>query len=354
MHIPIKGMKRKQIRSGSVLILVLIVLTSMTILSVGMAYRTRIEMKLAHANAQRTLAYYLALGGIERVKALLSQEELSPLVIARINQFIGTAKGEGLFEQFKEYDLNKGNMLTYSLRDEQGYLNINKSDPSSWTNIDGIGEECRASILDWIDEDDDTSPGGAETDYYERLELPYISKDSPIIALKELLFLKGLTREIYLGEDLNRNSLLDENERDGWSEVPFDNEDDRLDFGLVDIFTVYGEGKVNINTTPMTILSALPGLDDKMAEPILTYRAGSDGRLGTDDDMYFTSSEEIANVEGLSELQIELLQQYCCFDSEYFRIFSSAGLRGTFKCCLMAIVKYEDSQFKTLYTERLF
>lgn len=79
--------------------------------------------------------------------------------------------------------------------------------------------------------------------------------------------------------------------------------------------------QININTTHKAILGALPGLDDEVAELILTYQAGSDGRPGTDDDMCFTSSEEIANVEGLTELQIELLQQYCCFSSEYFRIF---------------------------------
>jgi general secretion pathway protein K len=347
------NLQREIRKEGSVLVLVLIVLSSLIILSVGLAYRTQIEIRLAYANAQRTQAYYLALGGIERIKALLSQEELSPSTIARICQFTSTAKEEGLFEQLKDFDLNEGKLLTYSLRDEQRYLNLNNSDPASWVNIDYISEECCSVILDWIDEDNDTGPGGAETDFYERLELPYISKDAPFVALKELLFLKGVTRDIYLGEDLNRNSFLDENERDGWFQVPFDNEDNKLDFGLLDTFTVYGGGKVNINTTSRVILDALPGLGDEVVELILTYRAGPDGQLGTDDDMCFTSSEDIANVEGLTELQIELLKQYCCFDSEYFRIFSSAGLNNTFKCCLMATVKCTESRPQILYLERL-
>ena len=158
------------------LVLVLIVLSSLIILSVGLAYRTRIEMRLAQSNAQRTQAYYLALGGIERIKALLSQEELSPSTIARICQFTGTAKEEGLFEQLKGFDLNEGKLLTYSLRDEKGYLNLNNSDPASWANIDYISEECCSVILDWIDEDNDAGPGGAETDFYERLELSYSFK----------------------------------------------------------------------------------------------------------------------------------------------------------------------------------
>lgn len=349
-NISLKSDSRKE---GSVLILVLIVLSSMTILSVGLAYRTRIEMKLAQANARRAQAYYLALGGIERIIALLGEEKISPSTIAGICHFTATAKGEELFEQLKDYSLTEGKLLTYSLRDEQGYLNINKSDPASWENIDSISRECRSSILDWIDSDDDTSPDGAETDFYERLEPPYISKNSPCIALKELLFLRGVTRYIYLGEDLNRNSLLDENERDRQSQLPPDNGDNILDLGLVDIFTVYGNGKININTTSRPILAALPGLDEEVANIILAYRAGPDGQFGTGDDVCFISTKDLANVERLTELQIELLQQYCCFDSEYFRIFSYARLNTTFECCLMVTVRYTENQSWVLYLERL-
>jgi hypothetical protein len=325
----------------------------MTILSVGLAYRTLIEMKLANTNAQRTQAYYLALGGIERIKTLLSEQELSPSTIAQMCQFTSTAHNEGLFEQFREFDQTEGSLLTYSLRDEQGYLNLNQSDPASWIPIDCISEECCSVILDWIDEDDDAGPGGAETDFYERLEYPYISKDAPLAALKELLFLKGITRDIYLGEDLNRNSLLDDNERDGLYRLPFDNEDNVLNLGLLDIFTTYGDGRININTTCREILEALPGLDDQAAEFILAHRAGPDRQHGTEDDGFFTSAEDLANVEGLTELQVELLGQYCCFESEYFRIFSSAGLNNTFKCCLMATIRFAESQPQILYLERL-
>jgi hypothetical protein len=325
----------------------------MTILSVGLAYRTLIELKLAHTNAQRTQAYYLALSGIERIKTLLNSQELLPSTIAQICQFTSTAQNEGLFEQLKEFDPSGGSLLTYSLRDEQGYLNLNRSDPASWIPIDCVSEECCATILDWIDEDDDAGPSGAETDFYERLEHPYTSKDAPFVVLKELLFLKGITHDIYLGEDLNRNSMLDDNERDGLYRVPFDNEDNVLDLGLLDIFTTYGDGKININTTRGEILGALPGLDDQAAEFLLAHRAGPDGQRGTEDDGFFTSAEDLVSVEGLTELQIELLGQYCCFESEHFRIFSSAELNSTIKCCLMATIRCAESQPQILYLERL-
>jgi len=352
-YLSLKCLKSCQIQNGSVLILVLIVLSSMTALSVGFVYRTLIEMKLAHANAQRTQAYYLALGGIERIKAILNKQELSSSTIAQMCQFTGTAQNEGLFEQLKEFKPPEGSLLTYCLRDEQGYLNLNRSDPASWINIGCVSEECCSAILDWIDEDDDAGPDGAETDFYDRLENPYTSKNAPLVTLKELLYLKGITRDIYLGEDLNRNSMLDDNERDGLDQIPFDNEDNVLDLGFLDIFTTYGDGKINVNTANREILSALPGLDEQAAESLLAHRAGPDRQYGTEDDGVFTSAEDLFSVEGLTELQIELLGQYCCFESENFRVFSSAAMNSAIKCCLMATVRCNESQPQILYIERL-
>lgn len=340
--------------TASVLILVLIVISSMMILSVGLAYRTRVEMKLAGANAQRTKAYYLALGGIERAKALLTQQELSLANIARICQFDGTAKEERLFDQLKSCDFHEKTSLSYCLRDEQGYLNINKSDPSSWENLGIINKESRACIIDWIDPDDDTSSGGAETDFYGRLEAPYITKNAPCITLKELLFVKTIARNSYLGENLNRRFFLDAVPKDKQPQIPADKGEDVTALGLVNIFTVYGDGKININTVSKAILSALPGLDSQAAEIILAYRSGLNGRLSTDDDICIEEAATIANIEGLTELQIELLEQYCCFGSEYFRIFSHAALDNTFECCLVATVKTGKNQPQIICLERLF
>ena len=105
MNIPLKGMNKKRTRNSSVLILVLIVLSSMTILLVGLAYWTLIETKLAYAIAQRTQAYYPSLGDIEKVKALISREELSPLAFAQICQFTCAAEENGHFAQNNEFEV---------------------------------------------------------------------------------------------------------------------------------------------------------------------------------------------------------------------------------------------------------
>lgn len=348
-----KGRGERGNRTGSVLVLVLIVVSSLTAVAVGLAYRTRIEMRLAWSNARRTGDYYLALGGVERMKALIGREECTPEVVARICQFNGTAKDETLFEQLGGYDEAGGWSLSYCLRDELGYLNVNKSDPASWEKLDILSRQCRAGILDWMDADDQTGPDGAETDYYQRLEPSYVSKNRPCIALRELLFLRGMTYGAYIGEDLNRNFVLESNERDGLSSPPPDNGDSVLEMGLVDVFTVHGYGMININTSPGTVLAALPGLDAEAADMILSHRAGPDRQAGTEDDVALSSAEEIAEVEGLTELQTELLRQYCCFDSEYFRIFSCAGREDSSACCLMATVRLTGKDLQVVCLERL-
>ncbi len=59
--------------------------------------------------------------------------------------------------------------------------------------------------------------------------------------------------------------------------------------------TVYGDGKININTAPAEVLAAL-GLEKELIEIISRYRAeslGPDGKSGTDDDGAFLSPSNV-------------------------------------------------------------
>jgi len=347
--------KRKWPRQnrGVVLILVLIVVSSLASISVGLAYCTRIELRLAMAHAQRTQTYHLALGGIERIKALINQQEHSPVTVARLSLFSNTAKAESIFEQLKNYEPAQEQTLAYGVRDEQGYFNVNTSDPAAWENLTAISRTHRASISDWIDTDDSPSSDGAESDFYQRLDPPLKAKNNPCTYIKELLFIRGITRELYIGEATIQGFLAGLTEPGRQYAVPFADSYETSNLGMIDIFTVYGDGNLNINTTSRTILSALPGLDEGVADTIKTYRAGPDALLGTADDRCFTTSEDFMEVEGLSELQVELLEQYCGFNSEYFRVFSYARLNNISQCYLMATIKRTENASQLVCVERL-
>ena len=341
----INSMKYRCYRQGSVLVFVLIVISCMTIIAFGMAYQTRIEMRLSKSSSQQTKIWYLALAGLQSCKAILAQSELSPEQTAKVCRFYSANDNGKLFEQLKLRS-DEGIQLICWIRDENGFLDLNKSDSASWENLSGFTRDKRACILDWKDPDSDTNPDGAETDFYERLEPSYSCKNASLISLKELLFVKNITRDDYLGSILKDNLTNSDD-----TKILFD-EDLTQPSPFIDLFTVYGRDKVNINTVSAEILSALPDLDQQTADVVLAFRAGPDGQEHTDDDVIIENTEDISQIEDLTELQIELLGQYCCFNSSLFRVFCYAKV-NTQSCFLMATIKAAGNKPRIISVERL-
>lgn len=335
-------------RNGSVLVLVLILVTSLTILSMGLAFRTRIDIQLAQSFAHRTRAYHLALGGIERMKVLLTQAQSAPTDAGVRCPVTLVAEEEGLFDRFQEDGQAEYDLLTCTLCDEQSCLNLNLSDPAVWQNL-GYPPAYVASVLDWTDADEDVTAQGAESDFYERLDVPYAARNGPMLLLKEVLYVRGIDRGPYLGQDADHNGSIDQVDMGHAGLAAAD----LPPAGLVDTFTVVGDGKINLNTVPLRILASLPGFDPEAADAVRRAQDGPDGSPGTDDDLHFRSAAECQAIEGLTDLQKELLGQYCCFGSEYFRVFSYASPRNASPCCLMASIHLREGVPFVLHVERL-
>ena len=68
------------------------------------------------------------------------------------------------------------------------------------------------SILDWLDHDDDDNvrQDGAEDEYYMGLQNPYHCKNGPMDSIEELLLIKGITPELYFGDEANGQLPLSE------------------------------------------------------------------------------------------------------------------------------------------------
>ena len=127
-------------------------------------------------------------------------------------------------------------------------------------------DELIAAWGDWLDEDEEVRNLGAEEDYYQSLETPYLPRQGPFETVDELLLIRGF---------------------DEW-------------FGNVNLnaaFTLYSESDlVNLNTASREALELLPGLYDEAIDAILAYRQEQD----------FTDSlelEEIMDDNDLAELQ---------------------------------------------------
>lgn len=90
-------------------------------------------------------------------------------------------------------------------------------------------------ILDYIDESEDTRPLGLSSAQY--VQLGYLPpKNAPLRDIRELLNIPGITDELFNASGTR--------------------------LGLSDILTVYGEGKININTAPEGVVRAVWGLPD--------------------------------------------------------------------------------------------
>lgn len=163
--------------------------------------------------------------------------------------------------------------------DESGLININYASPELLKRLPGLNDEIAEAILN--------------------------SSRRPFALKEELLFVDGIDDVVY-------NQFKD-------------------------LITVYGSGKVNINTASEEALSVL-GLDSSLIQLIISYRKeypGQDGQTGTEDDGAFTAVLSIIsglnNFSGLSPAQEESLTSILSLltvKSEYLRLNVTPQVRG--------------------------
>lgn len=330
-------------RPGIALIIVMIVVSGLSILAFGLAYRAKVRIKTFGLNTQNVKAYHLALGGIEKGKVFLSEEIFSDedqyfdLNIAKKIPFIGQMSDHEISLLSEKNE--KEQRLGYAVFDEICFININKTNPVNLIKLEQIDEITVSKIIDWKDKDDEPSLAeSVESDYYLQQKRPFKAKNEDMSHLRELLFIKGIDVKNYLGRLSNTNS------------------DDKFNFfaesydgsstGLVNLFSVHGDGMLNINTVPAVILASLPGIEMQDAEMLVDYR----NNLASDE--YLSSDAFLTEID-LDPVQRDSIANNCVFSSNIFRIYSFCEVKETC-CCLMAIVKYDEKELKTLSLERLF
>lgn len=163
--------------------------------------------------------------------------------------------GEGFFWLLKP-NLDDSRNASFGLIDAAAFLDLNSASLDMLMKLPEMTEELAQAIIDWRDPDENTSLG-AESQYYLLQPQAYYAKNDRFESVEELLLVRGITRRILLGEDTNRNGLLDANEDDGELSDPPDNRDGKLDLGLIHYLGVHsvtrnvrsdGQPRVNVNT----------------------------------------------------------------------------------------------------------
>ncbi len=141
----------------------------------------------------------------------------------------------------------------FGLVEETAKLNINSASYDRLMNLPAMTDDVASAIVDWRDEDNTPSNGGAENDYYLGLQpQPYYCKNAPFETVEELLMVRGMTRELLYGtgNTVPLGTATSSRASGGLSTDP------QLARGIYDLLTVYSaEGnrataagqKVNIN-----------------------------------------------------------------------------------------------------------
>lgn len=262
-------------RSGSALVLVLVVITMLSLGAYTYSELMITEYRAATATGHQHASLAWAESGVEYVASLLTVDGggWEDNLFDNPNLFhVPIQEGGGFTVVAPVIDQNADAPMRMGLVDESGKINLNaiaRLEPSTpvarnlLLGLPNMTEFLADSILDWIDADDEAREYGAEAESNSIVP----PRNAPLSNLEELLLIEGVTAELLYGEDVNQNGLLDPNERDGELSMPHDNGDDVLDKGWIDYLTLhskennlqtapdyYGQARVNVNETLLTDL----------------------------------------------------------------------------------------------------
>jgi DNA uptake protein ComE-like DNA-binding protein len=185
-------------------------------------------------------------------------------------------------EDFNDVALERC-VYSVRVRDEAGKLNVNTASKDQLMGLPYMTDEIADAIIDWRDNDENPQGEGAEAGYYENLAFPYTMRNGPLRTIRELLRVKGMTKDLLYGEDTNLNGEMDYGEMDGEASPPLDNGDDYLDQGWIAYLTCYsyennvdaqGQKRININQANERQLERQLGLSRGQAQWIAQNRGG--------------------------------------------------------------------------------
>ncbi len=230
-------------RQGAVLVVVLVAVVLLSLAAYSFTGSMVSEMGATSMFRRQASARLLAESGVEWTAAILGRRNQEPQ-----NLFHDPNLWAGVLVQDAEEDHDRGrfsmvapdlrqpelNTVRYGLVDESTRLNVNTllagdlDDEARRDRLMLLPEitiEIADALLDWLDEDEEPRRFGAENEYYGTLAAPYQAGNGPLIALDDLLSVRGITHWHLYGEDANRNGLLDPSENDGEASFPLDDAD---------------------------------------------------------------------------------------------------------------------------------
>lgn len=253
-------------QNGSVLIIVLWIALGLVALTLYFGNAMNSELRAAD-NRVSLLAADQAIEGAARYVAQVLAEQATNGLVPYVYDYANEAVqiGDAHFWLIGRNDgQSRADQVTFGLVDESSKLNINNTNVTAemLELLPRMTPELAAAIIDWRDADEEVTSGGAEAETYARLRPAYYCKNAPFDSVDELRLVNGATMEILLGEDLNRNGVLDPNEND-------DNRNGTADPGILEYLTVSShEANLNSEGTARVDINNNEDLDNYLTQEL--------------------------------------------------------------------------------------
>lgn len=267
-------------RRGSILVGVLWCMALLSVVVITVLHRSRMDLLTVKNYGDRIQAHYLALAGVERAKALLYHDYITrrQAGINHTGTLFNDAKdfenvqfGRGQIRVLRRGSNGEGGGLIYGVSDEESRLNINTAFEGELTNLNGLTPDIARSILAWRSDVGQGANGGAEDEYYQSQQPPYVARHGPFQTVRELLMVRDVTRGDLLGSDAHQNDLLDPDDESsvtgdgGWATLLTANSAEKN-------FNAFGKQRVNIQNADQNALTGIDGITDDIARAIIAYR----------------------------------------------------------------------------------
>ncbi|MBV9463199.1 MAG: general secretion pathway protein GspK [Verrucomicrobiae bacterium] len=260
--------RRGVARDGSALLLVLWLTIVLAAIVSVLAYSVNQQVEQTSYERRRLHAEALAVSALEYTPKLMDDSRMARGAAVSANgSRLDFARFPGHWRSDKLKVGDAPGSFTIEIEDAEQRLNVNKTSREVWLSLLELTDLTREdmdkwidSLQDWTDADDAYQINGAENEYYGRLKPPYRARNAPLTHLGEIFLIKN-------GPLIAQARLKGGGPR------------------ILDLLTIEGDGRVNVNTAPAAVLAALGQMDLGTAQGWVSQRAGADKVPGTLDDV---------------------------------------------------------------------
>lgn len=352
-----------------VLVLVLWVVIVLGIIASSLAFDVQVGSKLTLIQREQFIAYNLAksaiaVGMTNLQNDLLIEQQENPNQLYDAPSDVWAQPGRRDKDIQVEIDKDHPER-TYEVEvsDEEGKIPLNNASPRLLKGmLEFYGyeapdsDEVAAAIVDYRDQDDmsASAPGEKENEHYSAAlgqkinsktdpsQLAYQCPNEPFMTVEQLLDVYGVQPEVFYGYDPDEQDKKDLKARDAIAEgrkvtKARDRKGHKV-LPMKDIITVNTQGRINLNTAPVEVLTILiyaannfASLDSARtaAEAIVDYRGdGKRGKIPNPDDA-FKSLPDVAKVPGVDVGALNQLGGMGVQPSFHSEVFSILGIGRT-------------------------